>query len=112
MISGEPLYEEVNMSSDLGPMEIDCNAPPYHVVRSCQRLGFESPLDVRWCKVNHKAGQAGVFAKLTGAGRPTCSCGEARPELETYTFTFLSGRQVSYYLAQCPRCHAIFWDKT
>lgn len=38
------------MISRLGTPEIFCDAPPYAVVRACETLGFQSPLDVRWCR--------------------------------------------------------------
>jgi hypothetical protein len=90
------------MSSELGPIDIVCDAPPYPVVRACQRLGLRAPQDVRWCRVNRYA---------AGSARGSCTCGHAAPRLESYTFTFVSGSQASYYLAQCPRCRTIFWDK-
>jgi hypothetical protein len=36
---------------NLGPMDIECEAPPYSVVKACQGLRFQSPLDVRWCRI-------------------------------------------------------------
>jgi hypothetical protein len=30
--------------------------------------------------------------------------------MESYTFTFASGSQSAYYLAQCERCRTIYWD--
>jgi hypothetical protein len=43
-------------------------------------------------------------------GTPTCSCGQAVPPLESYTFTFVSGKETQYHLGQCPHCRTIFWD--
>jgi hypothetical protein len=28
---------------------IECDAPPYGIVRACHKLGFLTPEDVRWC---------------------------------------------------------------
>jgi hypothetical protein len=36
------------VSDSSGPTEVDCDAPPYAIVRACARLGFRSPPDVRW----------------------------------------------------------------
>jgi hypothetical protein len=101
------------MSSELGPIEILCDAPPYSVVRACQRLGFTTPQDVRWCRVSRLAGSTanGILAWISGTGKVTCSCGRSMPRLESYTFTFVSGSQAQYYLGQCARCRTIFWDK-
>jgi hypothetical protein len=89
------------MSGELGPIDIQCDAPPYPVVRACERLGLRTPQDVRWSRVNR-------FALL--GGQLTCSCDQPLPPLESYTFTFVTGKQATYYLAQCPHCNAIFWD--
>ncbi len=90
------------MSSELGPIDIHCDAPPYPVVRACQRVGLRSPQDVRWCRVNRFAAPE---------GRAGCRCRQARPRLESYTFTFVTGKQAAYFLAQCEACGTIFWDK-
>ena len=34
------------MSSRLGPLQIECDAPPYMIVSACRKIGFESPEDV------------------------------------------------------------------
>jgi hypothetical protein len=39
-----------------------------------------------------------------------CDCGHPLPVLEKCTFTFITGREVSYLIGQCPRCHAVFWE--
>ena len=100
------------MSNNLGPIEIDCDAPPYAVVQACEGLGFSRPQDVRWRRLDrHLFGRpAGFFPWLRGTD-PPCSCGQPVPSLEGYTFTFLSGRQAEYFLAQCRRCATVFWDK-
>jgi hypothetical protein len=87
------------MSEELGPIDIVCDAPPYPVVRACQRLGFRDPQDVRWCRANHFAAPR------------SCACGQTLPPLESYTFTFVTGNQASYLLAQCRRCQSIYWEK-
>jgi hypothetical protein len=90
------------MADELGPIDIQCDAPPYPVVRACQRLGLRDPQDVRWCRVNRSTAARRRFA---------CTCGQPLPTLESYTFTFVTGNQAAYFLAQCGRCGAIFWDK-
>jgi hypothetical protein len=100
------------MSAEYGPIEIVCDAPPYPVVRACAGLGFHSPQDVRWCRLDRRRLKraTGLFPWLR-AGKPPCSCGQPLPELESYTFTFVSGSKAEYFLAQCTRCRAIFWDQ-
>jgi len=111
------------MSSQLGPIEIDCDAPPYPVVKACERLGFHSPLDVRWCRISHflpNCGERGhgggisLWMWLLSKIRPqdiTCTCGVPLPILDWYTFTFLSGKDLTYHLGQCSRCRTIFWEE-
>jgi hypothetical protein len=101
------------MSSELGPIEILCEAPPYSVVRACLRLGFITPQDVRWCRVNRLAGtpSTGFLAWIRGTGRVTCTCGQRMPRLESYTFTFVTGAQEQYFLGQCVCCQSMFWDR-
>jgi hypothetical protein len=96
---------EGNMSAHLGPIDLTCDAPAYPVVRACERLGFRTPLDVRWSRMI-------VFL---GFGHPAaasqhCCCGETLPPLERYLFEFRDGREASYWLGQCPRCHTIHWN--
>jgi hypothetical protein len=42
--------------------------------------------------------------------RTHCSCGKGLPALEKCTFTFITGREVSYFIGQCHRCRTVFWD--
>jgi hypothetical protein len=81
-------------------------------VRACAGLGFHAPQDVRWCRLDRRKLKrpAGLFPWLRGS-KPACACGQPVPELESYTFTFVSGSKVEYFLAQCQRCRTIFWDK-
>ncbi|MCI0459912.1 MAG: hypothetical protein L0Z62_23420 [Gemmataceae bacterium] len=111
------------MMSQFGPLEIDCDAPTYSVVHACVALGFEDPLDVRWCRLSHflsgDAERAGLFSlqawkQFFGMGRQrekTCSCGQHLPAVERCTFTFLSGKKSDYLIGQCRRCRTIFWDE-
>ncbi len=104
------------MSEQLGPLDVDCDAPPYAVVAACEGLGFQAPLDVRWCRTSHS--QADRASKLLGwfhgKGRPeqrTCTCGQSLPLLEPYTFPFISEKRVVYFLGQCRRCRTIYWEE-
>ncbi len=111
------------MSSQLGPIEIMCDAPPYLVVQACERLGFRSPLDVGWLRFSHFLAEhrdrgglldippwTWIFGKHESKGK-SCACGGSLPTLEAYSFTFVSHRVADYWLAQCPRCGTIFWDQ-
>ena len=110
------------MASQLGPLEVECDAPSYAVVRACRSIGVHSPEDVRWCRLSHylsQGGWKGLFQALTwnnllGRGETDekcCSCGVGLPLLEKVTFTFTSGRQESYLMAQCQRCGTVFWEE-
>jgi hypothetical protein len=110
------------MSSRLGPIEIECDAPPYAVVRTCAYLGFLRPLDVRWRQAHEltaggRPGPRGLgrrlWEALLGRGRgrrPACPCGQALLPLARYEFTLRWGTEVEYLLGQCPRCATMFWE--
>jgi hypothetical protein len=103
------------MFSRLGPIDINCDAPPCSIVEACAKLSFQAPLDVRWRRASRHDhdGILGFHALfwLLGAGRAaTCNCGQPLPLLERYTFTFASGREASYLLGQCRRCRTMFWE--
>jgi len=38
------------------PIDIECDAPSYAFVEACEKVGFRSPLDVRWCRMSHFLG--------------------------------------------------------
>ncbi len=99
-----------------------CDAPPYSIVRACRMIGFTCPEDVRWTRLSSfRKGRYRsldifnvrswcVLFGLTGSCATHCSCGLELPQLDRYTFTCVSGRQVDYYLGQCRRCHSVFWE--
>jgi hypothetical protein len=110
------------MASEFEPTDIHCDAPPYSVVRACQKLGFRAPLDVRWHRMSHflheransLAAASLPWKILFGPGEEAiqaCTCGHPLPVLEKYAFTFISERQAEYLLGQCSRCRTIFWDE-
>jgi hypothetical protein len=110
------------MSSQLGPIDVVCDAPPYHIVQACYRIGIEGAEDVRWCRVGSVTGGGGgwrqliafppwnAFTRPQQTGEHNCSCGHNLPRLEAYTFTLITGKEISYLLGQCPRCHTVYWD--
>ncbi|HKI30593.1 MAG TPA: hypothetical protein VKA46_01780 [Gemmataceae bacterium] len=109
------------MSTRLGPILIDCDAPPYAIVQACERLGLRSPLDVRWRRLNHAEESVGwtqllfgqAWKLLLGAGRPrgkNCSCGAPLPTLKWCTFVGLRQRS-RYLIGQCDCCLTVFWDE-
>jgi hypothetical protein len=134
-IAGQPqeviryigLYEEVPMSSQLGPLEICCDAPPYPIVQGCLHAGIQSPEDVRWLRISEfrnrqDGGQQSsssphfsLWKVLWGSGqapqRKTCTCGAELPPLRLVVFTFNTGDQAPYLLGQCSRCRTVFWDE-
>jgi hypothetical protein len=107
------------MSNQTWPIEISCDAPSYLIVQACERLGFQAPLDVRWCRMgNYLTGDSPAqrllnFLFLNGqkTDKQTCFCRAPLPLLEDYAFTFACGKVVNYSLAQCPKCRTIFWDE-
>jgi hypothetical protein len=110
------------MSNQLGPLDVECDAPAFAIVHACQHIGIRTPEDVRWCQMSHFLSQAegwkGLFQFLTWeklmgrthSGEMLCSCGAALPVLETVTFTFITGREETMLLGQCPRCSTVFWE--
>jgi hypothetical protein len=115
--------ERIAMNSQLGPIDIECDAPSYSIVGACQTLGFLSPLDVRWCRLSHfrdvereRSGVPGFhpWTWLFGSNaavKTNCPCGQSLPMMERCTFTFPSGRVAHYYIGQCSLCHAIYWEE-
>jgi hypothetical protein len=111
------------MSSAFALLEIACDAPSYEIVRACERVGFSSPLDVRWCRVDHVAMQRGrwwrllrnqpwqALLSLVQLGEPRCGCGHALPDLRYFEFKFLGGGQADLLIGQCPRCRSMFWKE-
>ncbi len=113
------------MSSRLALFEITCDAPPYEIVRACEAVGFESPLDVRWCSLN-QAIQAhtdtGWWRRLWHwplpavlglgpASETRCICGHKLPKFRRIEFTIFCWGKADYLLGQCPRCRTIFWEE-
>ncbi len=111
------------MSSRLALLEITCDAPPYEIVRACETLGFRSPLDVRWCSMNHVAKERTgwwqrlwdrpwqALLRLGQTSEPRCTCGHELPNLNNVEFTFFCGGKADYLLGQCPRCRTMFWEE-
>jgi hypothetical protein len=111
------------MSSQLGPIEICCDAPPYQVVQACRHLCIQFPEDVRWLRMGEfltrqdrrQQGPSLPFWKMfwkggLGAAR-TCTCGALLPELRLVVVTFNTGEKASYLVGQCGRCRTVFWDE-
>ena len=100
----------------MSSQDVECDAPPYPVVRATRRAGLTSPEDVRWCRVGHDAGLLGQWARWLwrlGRGAPgprACRCGHPLPALASFAFTSVTGRQAHYLLVQCPRCRTVYWD--
>jgi hypothetical protein len=110
------------MPSNLGLLELECDAPSYPIVRACRKLGMKAPEDVRWCRITRfqrrghgwmrfLAGRTlGRLFGKHGSEAEVCTCGHTLPNLEGYSFAFSTGEQMDYQLGQCPRCRTIFWD--
>jgi hypothetical protein len=102
------------MAEQLGPVEIDCDAPPYAIVKACVGLGLDKPEDVRWCRVRHfptpGAGWRRVLSGLGWSEGGTCPCGQALPKMAGFVFTSITGEERFYLLGQCGKCHTVYWD--
>lgn len=107
------------MFSFSGAIEICCDAPPYEVVQACEKLGLESPLDVRWCRLSNNAANASsprawpwqwFFGKKRSEHR-SCSCGRSLPTLFKFAFRFLGDDIPDYRIGQCRHCRSVFWEE-
>jgi hypothetical protein len=110
--------------SQLGPIEINCDAPSYKVVEACRQIGLETPEDVRWVRLSrfvqapaHWTGlfSADTWKRLLGCNESDakkCSCGVSLPSLDRVTFNFTTGHEAVYLMGQCIRCRTVFWDET
>ena len=107
------------MTCRLGPVEIECDAPPYAVVEACACLGLRRPLDVRWRLARELGAGHGrglgwrLWRSLLGRGRGerlACTCGQRLSPLGRYELTLPWGTEVEYSLGQCPRCGTMFWE--
>jgi hypothetical protein len=107
------------MARHVGPIVIWCDAPAYTIAQACERLGFESPLDVRWLRLSYLRGEGGkgpqaawLQAVRRDRGREgSCTCGQPLPALVEAVFVLAPGKEMAYLLGQCARCRTIFWDK-
>jgi hypothetical protein len=109
------------MAGPLQPLDIRCDAPPFPVVGACQKVGFRSPLDVRWCRLSHflaeRSGRPNTRRGAQGfatkpAREKTCTCGEPLPRLEKYAITFVLEKVADYLLGQCRRCGTMSWEES
>jgi hypothetical protein len=110
------------MLGNLETFQLECDAPSYCIVRISQILGFESPLDVRWCRLRHFLGSQSerqslwsrlwnFFIGRTEPKRKTCTCGRLLPDMKRLALAHLFPQEGNYFLGQCPRCRTIFWEK-
>ena len=93
---------------NLGVLEFVCDAPAYPVVQACNRLGLESPEDVRWCRLRNLVAESFWRSSAKGGN---CLCGQRVPDLMHCTFTYANGTEETYILGQCERCRTILWDE-
>ena len=110
------------MSKRLGPIAVCCDAPSYSIVRACQRVGIQSPEDVRWLRMSTFRCQqpdrtfralSSLWEFFLGSRRPVggaWACGGPLPELERVVVTFDAGEEMVHLLGQCANCRIVFWD--
>lgn len=98
------------MEKHLGPLEVECDAPPYGVVQATRQVGLVRPEDCRWARLSQH-----LIDWVTGRKGPgkrvLCVCGDPLPGLEKVTFTFDTGASLSILVGQCPHCRAVYWDE-
>jgi hypothetical protein len=112
------------MIQRLGPLDIDCDCPPYAIVQASKRIGIRRPEDVRWCRLIHFLNEPPSWRELLSlqswkyflGGREwrkakVCVCGQPLPCLAKYAFTYNTGSEESYLLGQCGRCRTVFWEE-
>ena len=110
------------MSHRLGRLDIDCDCPPYPIVRACRQVGIEAPEDVRWCRLHHEVprpggppptGLLGLLWAVAGARGPgvRCRCGAPQPALRVFRMIYSTGETACYLLGQSDCCHTGFWDQ-
>lgn len=110
------------MSKHLGPLEVECDAPPYAIVHACRKLGMSEPEDVRWCRKGRRFRRnqgwiqfltSPIWGRLLSSEEEelVCLCGRALPPLESYCFTFRTGDRAEYEMGQCSHCRTIIWEK-
>lgn len=110
------------MMQRLGPLDVECDAPPYAIVRACRRIGVYDPEDVRWCRLSRRARPRASwwevfyhhpFKFLMGLGQihnGECLCRQIIPRLGEHTFTYCTGEEETYLIGQCPCCRAVYWE--
>jgi len=74
-------------------------------------VGIEAPADVPWHRLSHLAQGLGPTLLRLGQSAVTCRCGQPLVEPCLARFNFASGAQSDYLLAQCKRCHTVFWEQ-
>lgn len=111
------------MASQLGPIDVLCDAPPYPIVQACHMIGIREPEDVRWLRkslylserpswrelINQQSWKA--LLNMNQNDRRGCTCGSPAPSLDRCKFTLNTGREICYLIGQCNRCRTIFWDE-
>jgi hypothetical protein len=110
------------ISDDLSKLELDCDAPAYGVVRHCQDVGFLSPLDVRWRRLEQASPTIMGWRRWLllafwkrwsrrAATGPTCACGTPLPAMRRFRYLDLEGVATDYLLGQCPHCRTMLWNQ-
>lgn len=106
------------MPDHLGPPSFWCDAPPLVVVEACRKIGFRTPLDVRWCRLRNflRGRSTDPTAPPESPGKApqppaTCTCREPFPVLDKYAVTFVFQGVADYRLGQCRGCGTIFWEE-
>jgi hypothetical protein len=110
-----PSAGETSMESNLGPLLIECDAPPFEVVAASMAAGFWAPADVCWRRAERRRpAPRGWLPWLRSwlpisGGRSCRACAAGHPELKLCVFE-RQGELLSYSMGQCPRCLTMYWQ--
>lgn len=76
---------------------LTCDAPPWAIIVACGAIGVERPADVKWVRAVQMFG--------------CISCHGLVLKLSRFKFTYDSGKEASYSVAQCPKCCTVHWSE-
>ena len=93
---------------NLGPLEIECDSPPYPIVQACNAIGVIRPEDSLWVSIS-------AFTKFkkdaTNKEKSLCFCLKKLPKPAKFRFTYNTGTEHSYSVGQCQKCKTVFWSQ-
>lgn len=104
------------------PIEANEDTPPHLVMRGCEELGFQKPLEVRWHRLSRFRSRYSrsaeslririldLFFWPDSPREIACVCDQPLPVLQRFTLKVLFEPETQYLLGQCCQCRTIFWE--